>query len=163
MRAPLRGLVAAVAVALAAAAVPAASADQPDLNGVRRATAPFHNLRLAEAAGYADSGLPCFDDPTGGMGFHWVKGPLTDAPKADAPDALVYAPRPDGSLQLVAVEYLVDVGSWGSSPPQLFGQQFHELSLPQFGLHVWELHAWIWKPNPSGMFTDFNPSSARCS
>jgi hypothetical protein len=159
-----------VSAALASAAllvsalgsVAPASASQPDLNGVRRATAAFHSVALAEKAGYADSGLPCFDDGTGGMGLHWVRGPLDDAPQADSPDALVYEQAADGSLQLVAVEYLMAYDASPNQAPELFGQTFHELNLPQFGLHVWELHAWVWRPNPAGTFADFNTNVSLC-
>jgi hypothetical protein len=152
---------AALVVSGLAAAAPA-TASQPDLDQVRRATAAFHSVAIAEEAGYADSGLPCFDASTGGMGFHWVRGPLDDAPQANSPDALVYEPGPDGQLRLVGVEYLMAFDASPNQAPELFGQTFHELDLPQFGLHVWELHAWIWRPNPAGTFTDFNAHVAPC-
>jgi hypothetical protein len=25
-------------------------------------------------------------------------------------------------------------------------------------LGIWYLHVWIWEPNPSGLFADWNPS-----
>jgi hypothetical protein len=161
----MRVLTALVSLGLAAAALTAAgpaTASQPGLEQVRRATAAFHSVALAERAGYADSGLPCFDDPSGGMGFHWVRGPLDDAPQANSPDALVYEPGPDGRMRLVAVEYLMAFDASPNQAPELFGQTFHELDLPQFGLHVWELHAWVWRPNPAGMFADFNPRVGSC-
>ena len=27
---------------------------------------------------------------------------------------------------------------------------------PTMGWH-WDLHAWVWQPNPSGMFAEWNP------
>jgi hypothetical protein len=155
-------LVALTVVATALTTTAPATASRPQLNDVRNATAAFHSVALAEQAGYADSGLPCFDDPSGGMGFHWVRGPLDDAPQASSPDALVYEPGPDGQLRLVAVEYLMAFDASPNEAPELFGQTFHELNLPQFGLHVWELHAWIWRPNPAGTFADFNTNVNRC-
>jgi hypothetical protein len=160
----MRRLVALAALTVVAAALTTApaTASGSELNQVRRATAAFHSVALAEQAGYADSGLPCFDDPSGGMGFHWVRGPLDDAPRATSPDALVYAPGADGQLQLVAVEYLMAFDASPNEAPELFGQEFHELDLPQFGLHVWELHAWIWQPNPAGTFADYNVNVPLC-
>ena len=161
----MRVLTAIVALGLAAAALTSvgpATASQPGLQQVRRATAAFHSVALAEQAGYADSGLPCFDDPSGGMGFHWLRGPIDDAPQANSPDALVYEPGPDGQLRLVAVEYLMAFDASPGHAPSLFGHTFHELNLPQFGLHVWELHAWIWRPNPAGTFADFNTRVSSC-
>jgi hypothetical protein len=158
----VQALTVAAAAVMALATIGPATAGQPGLNQVRKATASFHSLKNAAEAGYADSGLPCFDDPSGGMGFHWVRGPLDDAPQANSPDALVYEPGPDGQLRLVAVEYLMAYDASPNHAPQLFGQTFHELNLPQFGLHVWELHAWIWRPNPAGTFADFNARVASC-
>jgi len=158
----LLALVALLAVATALTAAAPASASRSPLNQVRRATAAFHSVALAEQAGYANSGLPCFDDASGGMGFHWLRGPIDDAPQASSPDALVYEPGPDGQLRLVAVEYLMAFDASPNRAPELFGQHFHELNLPQFGLHVWELHAWIWRPNPAGTFADFNANVNLC-
>jgi hypothetical protein len=32
----------------------------------------------------------------------------------------------------------------------------HEPVMPT-GLHHWDLHVWLWKDNPNGMFTATNP------
>jgi hypothetical protein len=42
--------------------------------------------------------------------------------------------------------------------PQLLGKTFSYLPL----LGVWKLHAWIWRPNPTGMFKDYNPNANMC-
>ena len=42
--------------------------------------------------------------------------------------------------------------------PTLLGQRF--TYLPSLG--VWVLHAWIWKPNPAGIFTNYNPAVGQC-
>ena len=44
-------------------------------------------------------------------------------------------------------------------PPSLFGQEFELVATPnRYGLPpFYELHAWLWKHNPSGMFNDWNP------
>lgn len=141
-----------------AAQVAASSGDE--LAAVRAATAQFHSIAAAKAAGYADPGLPCFDKPgVGGMGIHLVKG-VNGSVSATQPQALVYEVEGDKST-LVAVEYLVP----DKFPqPHLFGQAFHPAYLPHGGasLHLWELHAWIWRENPLGMFFDWNPKVDLC-
>ena len=66
---------------------------------MRAATATFHNIANAEDAGYGllhdVAGLTCIAMPgEGGMGVHFVKGPLVADPGLDIrhPEALVYAP-----------------------------------------------------------------------
>jgi hypothetical protein len=43
--------------------------------------------------------------------------------------------------------------------PELFGHKFELLGANnRYGLPpFYELHAWIWKHNPRGMFDDWNP------
>lgn len=129
-----------------------------ELAQVRSSTARFHNLRVAQAAGYGlVPGLDyCFDNPrVGGMGFHYINVSLLDAVvNPRKPEALVYAPGKNGKLDLVAVEYIVPQSAWkAAQPPSLFGRNF-ELN-PVLG--VYALHAWIWKNNPSGIYNDWNP------
>ena len=148
------------ATTLVSVAVSPASADastQAQLAQVRAATAAYHSIPAAEARGYIKF-LPCFDDPRlGGMGQHWLlPAALAQPLDPKTPTALVYEPR-EGSYQLVAVEYVVP-GPPDMTPPHLLGQDFTYLAT----LGVWKLHAWIWRPNPSGMFADYNSNSAMC-
>jgi len=138
------------------------AAGQDGLAPVRAATAPFHDPAAAQAAGYVKvTGLDyCFNNPgVGGMGFHLINTGLLDT-KLDwqHPEAMVYAPSGDGNLQLVAVEWIVPADAWAKTgatqPPSVNGHSLH--LLPTLG--VYALHAWIWKPNPSGMFQDWNPN-----
>jgi hypothetical protein len=93
------------------------------------------------------------------MGVHMVNLDLVLDPaiNADEPEVLVYEPRNDGTLKLVALEYVVSQAD--SARPSLFGKQFdivgasNRYGLPAF----YALHAWIWKPNPSGM-NAWNPN-----
>jgi hypothetical protein len=130
------------------------------LDQVRDATEAFHRVSAAQAAGYnLVPGLDnCFTKPgVGGMGFHYINVALLDnIIDPLKPEAMVYAPRPNGTLALGAVEYIVPAAGWDavhSQPPTLFGQVF---GLEE-ALGVYELHAWIWKHNPSGMFFEWNP------
>lgn len=154
--------------------VPVAAAGQSSLAPLRDGTAAFHDIDAAKAAGYtvevADlAGITCIADPGGAgtMGIHFLKPSLLDASvNAATPELLIYEPRANGKLQLIAVEYLVLKQAWedangaGAAPPQLFGESFHltragnRYGLPDF----YELHAWVWKPNPSGMFYEWNPN-----
>jgi hypothetical protein len=135
------------------------------LADVRAATAAFHNLDLAFAAGYEKFYLCTDQTGTGAMGQHFVKGALVEDPALDKlrPEVLVYEPRKDGGYQLVAVEYVVLKDAWhaanGSKAPRLFGRRLtlvpagNRYGLPPF----YEIHAWIWKGNPRGLFDDWNP------
>ena len=136
-------------------------------DGAKSATARFHDLEKAKAAGYAvtvqdAAGITCIAQPgQGAMGVHMLNPSLLDETiNAKTPELLVYEPKANGELKLVALEYLVFVGDWkGSAPPSLFGRQFdligagNRYGLPPF----YALHAWIWKPNPSGILEPYNP------
>ncbi len=137
---------------------------QSQLASVRAATAQFHSLDAAKAAGYGEFYI-CTDHVTDGtMGQHYVKGDLVADGAIDAlrPEALVYEPKADGGYRLVGVEYVVFREAWDAAhddPPSLFGRTFTVIEAGnRFGLpDFYELHAWIWRPNPSGMFNDWNP------
>jgi hypothetical protein len=128
---------------------------------VRAATVMFRNTDTAKAGGYISvPGLDyCFDNPgVGGMGYHLIKTSSLDLNvNMLEPEAMVYAPGPNGQLQLVAVEYIVPATVWeaagNTQPPFLLGQTFHL----DAALGVYILHAWIWRENPLGMFEDWNP------
>ena len=94
------------------------------------------------------------------MGIHMLdnraNGRLDATLDPANPEALLYEKRNNGSFKLTGVEYIVA----GSAPrPQLYGQWFSDTNLARFGapeVNVWTLHAWIWKPNPGGMFDPWN-------
>jgi hypothetical protein len=152
-----------------------ATAGGGTLAATRAATAKFHDLSVAKAAGYnirvVDvAGISCIENqPKGAMGVHYVNGDLLldnppgSPPAVDAlrPEALVYEPK-DGKLKLVALEYLVFKEGWDAvneSAPSLFGHDFGVVESPnRYGLPAfYELHVWLWKQNPSGMFYEWNP------
>ena len=142
-----------------------AQSEQPSLAAqlaqVRAATARFHRTEAADAAGYISvPGLDaCFNNPgVGGMGFHLIKTTSLDLTvNVLEPEAMVYAPGPDGQLQLDAVEYIVPAAAWDAAgntqPPSVLGQRFHLDA--ELGVYI--VHAWIWQENPLGMFEDWNP------
>lgn len=148
--------VVAVLVPLTLLVAPATqAAGQASLADVRQATARYHSLETTEAAGYQKF-LPCFDRPgVGGMGQHYVNfGLLNGTVNANQPQAMVY--EVDGDrLQLVAVEYIVP---GNLAQPSLFGRTFFWNDT----LKIWALHAWIWRPNPLGIFESYNPAVNMC-
>ena len=93
------------------------------------------------------------------MGQHYVNTGLLDGTvNAAEPEALVY--EVDGDrLQLVAVEYIIPLSAWQSADkPTLFDREFTRID----SLGLWALHAWIWRPNPDGIFANYNPSVRMC-
>jgi hypothetical protein len=131
-----------------------------DLDDMRAATAEFQTTSMARAAGYNPSSALdyCYQKRgLGGMGYRYINNTLLDT-SVDAlhPEALVYSPDQNGSIQLGAVEYLVPATAWDAKynePPQLLGQTFPLNET----LRMYVFHAWIWKQNPSGTFEDWNP------
>jgi hypothetical protein len=164
-------LVALLVTALAAAVATAAAPGAGVTRNAARATVKFNDLAVARHAGYGllkdKNGVACIamDDmpEMGAMGVHYAKGSLVADGALDVarPEALVYAPRA-GGRRLAAVEYLVLKSAWDGkhgSPPSLFGHRFdlthagNRFGLPAF----YSLHAWIWKHNPAGTFSMWNP------
>ena len=172
MSTKIRITLATVAVFMLLASTPAQAAT--DLARARAATAAFHDLSTARAAGYGGpvedlAGISCIANPAAGvMGVHWVNGALLGDASTDVtrPELLVYQPLPNGTLRLVAAEYLIFQGAWleagNTAPPTLFGRVMtlvpagNRYGLPPF----YELHAWIWMNNPGGMFADWNPAGS---
>ena len=120
----------------------------------------------------------------GAMGIHFAhpgllgfrKGP-TDRVDGNGthtdflkPGVLIYEPQEDGSLQLVAVENLVFQKSWeeagNTAPPSFQGVAFDRMvddpatkldEAHMFEPH-YDRHVWLYRENPNGIFTPFNPS-----
>lgn len=162
-----RFLPAAIGLAIIAVSVPLSFALARDpLAAVRQATLKFHDVGKAGPAGY-DKFYLCTDNEglKAAMGQHFADVPKVLDPTINAldPEVLVYEPKPGGGYRLVAVEYVVFQESWNAihaHPPQLFGRTFtavpagNRYGLPDF----YELHAWVWKGNPRGVFDDWNPT-----
>jgi hypothetical protein len=147
---------------------------QDELAQVRRVTARFHDLDAALEAGYElgwvnGSGnriiTGCVAHPTAGaMGYHYFNKELMDDLAVDVlkPEVLVYASGRNGQRKLVAVEWVVrgpDSNPPGVFPPPIptvLGMEMHIL-VPPPGPAFYLMHAWVWKPNPAGMFADWNP------
>jgi hypothetical protein len=100
------------------------------------------------------------DYPKGAMGVHFVNLTLQGPPDPAKPNVLIYEPV-DGKLKLVAAEWLVPLAV-AKERPSLLGQPFqgpmegHEPLIPR-EFHHYDLHAWLFKDNPLGMFVPTNP------
>jgi len=148
------------------------------LDAARHATARFRDIQVAKAAGYRQ--VTQFI-PT--LGLHMVNLKLMYGGRFDPvhPPILLYQPTPSGGLELVGVAY--SMPQRGPSPPVGFPGgddvwHYHTnlCFLPGGDVTVapsgaacranrgvfqaktaWLLHAWIWKTNPNGVFTEANP------
>ena len=123
---------------------------------VRAATEAFKDLDAAVAAGYPGHVSKCVDNPpVGGMGYHHQDPDLLDGRiELEHPEILVYAPDEDGVYALAGVEYVIPFLDWtGRQPPEVMGQRLE----PSVALGIWYRHVWVWRPNPLGLFADWNP------
>jgi hypothetical protein len=165
-----------------------AAANTPAINAglarIRQATAKFHDLDSAVAAGYtAWSPSPlvpnstCPSSSEGRMGYHLVNVPLRGSAANPAagdatidllrPEMLLYEKETNGNLRLVGVEYIVFKAAWenshgvGAPPPEILGQPLlassHSFPGGTGNIAHYELHVWVWSPNPLGMFYPWNP------
>ena len=139
----------------------------------KAALAKYQSVDRAKADGYAMAS-PCEFFPggagnassdEGGMGIHFVNNAILQTGKNDPtkPPILVYAPTAGGGLQLVAVEYFKADADQNTKTdpdrPSLFGRAFDGPMLghaPGMPIH-YDLHVWLWKYNPSGVFAPWNP------
>ena len=156
---------------------------QSGLAKIRQATSKFHDLDSATAAGYVawspdPATTACPSNSEGNMGYHRVnvglRGSAANPAAADAtidlerPEMLLYEKMANGKLRLVGVEYLVFTAAWeaahgvGAAPPEILGQPFpassHTFPGGTGNIPHYELHVWVWSPNPLGMFYPWNPN-----
>jgi hypothetical protein len=174
-----------IASATLLAVLPAASHAQgtpiaalsPDLQAARTALAKYSDPIVAVRDGYFST-VACVDFPKGAkdgsieyppgaMGVHFLNpaniGPVLDPAK---PQILIYEPVGD-KLVLTAAEWFVPVQVAGDKVPAIFGQTLagpmdgHEPIIPA-SLRHYDLHVWLWKDNPRGIFTSTN-AKVKCA
>ena len=141
---------------------------------VKAALDQYQSVDAAKAAGYQPAS-PCESTPPaegqssfgGVMGVHFVNPALMAPGPMDPtkPPILVYEPESDGSFTLVAAEYFKPDADQNTSTdndrPSLFGRAFDgpmQGHAPGMPIH-YDLHVWLWKHNPSGLFAPFNPAA----
>ena len=155
------GAVAVLATAGLSAGFSSAEEVPPDLDKLRAAVEKYKDPVVAVRDGYFST-LGCVEFKAGTMGVHFLN-PALLGPEPDPlkPTLLVYEPVGE-RLELVGVEWLIPLATGVKKRPVLFGQSFdgpmegHEPLLPA-QLHHYDLHAWIFKENPLGMFSPVNP------
>ena len=143
----------------------------PELQKLREALDKYQDPVMAVHDGYFST-LGCVEYPkagapgqvpypAGGMGVHFFNVMLMGKLDPMAPQVLVYQPV-GGKLRLVAAEYFLPLSPDVKEAPKLFGRVFdgpmegHHPLMPH-GLTHYDLHVWLWKPNPAGLFSPTNP------
>jgi hypothetical protein len=133
-----------------------------ELERVRSALMKFRDPITAVRDGYFST-VGCVRYPTGGMGIHFLNpqliGPVPDPMR---PTILLYEPVGD-KLRLVGAEWFIPLATGVKERPQLFGRPFdgpmegHEPLMPATLRH-YDLHVWLFKSNPAGLFNMVNPN-----
>jgi hypothetical protein len=126
----------------------------------RQAAAVYWDIDAALADGFEPL-FDCTEGESGNMGQHFIHpGRAADGRLVlEEPEVLMYEPQPDGTMQLVAIEYVLFEHQWNSAEPPFFmGRPMHRKTA--VGTHpvdpFFELHLWHWRHNPDGFFADWN-------
>ena len=148
----------------------------PELVAAKAGLEKYSDPLVAVRDGFFST-VACIDFPHGGqdgpvtykpgaMGVHLLNtsniGPQLDPAK---PQVLIYEPVA-GRLKLVAAEWFMPVQVAGDKAPSIFGQTLngpmdgHEPIMPKELKH-YDLHVWLWKDNPQGVFESTN-SAVKC-
>lgn len=149
----------------------------PELESVRASLDKYQDPLVAVRDGFLST-LACVDFPAGGidggmrfkpgaMGVHFVNmgnvGPTLDPAK---PQVLIYEPQGD-KLRLVAAEWFVPAQLvQDGKAPEILGRTLlgpmagHEPIMPA-ELRHYDLHVWLWRENPNGLFEPTN-AAVKC-
>ncbi len=164
---------------------------EPTLAEVRAATERFRHVEEALADGYIRDPANMCDTAEvmgrpaemGAMGIHFFRPDLLGItappnPRVDGvgvhtdfnqPAVLIYEPKADGALELVAVENLVFAKAWAEAgndaPPSFHGVPWDNMvddpatdldEAHGFEAH-YDRHVWLYRENPNGVFAQYNP------
>jgi hypothetical protein len=131
-----------------------------ELEKVKGMLDKYQDPMLAVRDGYLSTEV-CVAFSDGGMGVHFINmatvGPTV---KPEQPQVLIYE-RVGGKLKLAAAEWFVPLKA-SAEQPSIFEQPLdgpmdgHEPLMPA-ELRHWDLHVWLWKHNPAGVFNSVNP------
>jgi hypothetical protein len=156
------GMIVALGCLFAAAPGAAEPTLPPEAEAVRAALEKYRDPVAAVHDGYFST-LGCVHYAEGGMGIHFLNtGLIGPVPDPMTPPILIYEPDDDGVLHLVAAEWFVPLATGVAERPELFGQPFdgpmagHAPLMPE-ELHHYDLHVWLFKENPNGLFNVVNP------
>jgi len=135
----------------------------PQLEQVRENLRRYADPLVAIRDGYMST-LGCLAYPDGAMGVHFLN-PALVGPTVDPlrPQLLIYEPAGRDQLRLVAAEWFVPLATGITERPRLFDRPFdgpmagHEPLMPD-ALHHYDLHVWLFKENPAGLFNAVNPN-----
>lgn len=132
------------------------------LANLRAATAKYQLVERAFDDGY-EADDHCVSIPLGGMGYHFVNEDLVDGIyDPTQPEALLYEKQSNGRMRLVGVEFVVVADLWDLENDDIpyFGNQEFEEAFPPAPLPFrnYQLHVWVWKNNPEGIFVKWNPT-----
>lgn len=123
-----------------------------ELQQARAATARYRDTLNAVKDGYTNINVIVEN-----MGTHFMKmAHVDDVFDYRKPEILVYNKMEDGSMQLVAVEYAVPISLSPDKAPEGFTGS-NDVWDKNTGFGLWLLHAWVWYPNPLGVFHATNP------
>ena len=165
---------------------------EPTLSEVRHLTERFRDVNVALAEGYIRDPFDMCETAEmmgspaalGAMGIHFFRPDLLGITKPPSPrvsgtgthtdfrqpSILIYEPKADRSLELVAVENLVFADAWRAAGhtgrPTFHGVPYDAMaddpSTPLDEAHMFEphfdRHVWIYRENPNGVFTPLNPT-----
>ena len=132
------------------------------LMNLRAATAKYRSVQNAIKDGYEET-TPCISNSDGAMGYHFVNGNLVDGEfDPTQPEALLYEKQSNGRMRLVGVEFVIMADLWDLENEDIpyFGNQEFEEAFPPAPLPFrnYQLHVWVWKNNPEGIFVKWNPT-----
>ncbi|WP_297336998.1 hypothetical protein [Algoriphagus sp.] len=132
------------------------------LSALRESTDHFHQVETALQEGH-DFISECVSIPNvGGMGYHYVNFPaIFGAYDPTMPQALLYEKMKNGKMRLIGVEFVIDQETWDAEhdePPYFGSREFDFDNAQALPFTNYQLHVWIWKHNPNGIFEKFNPT-----
>jgi len=176
---PLRTAIAlatATAASITLATAPAhAAADDPDDPAVQAELAEAYAATVkylyepnAIADGYVPNPCSAAPDGQGGMGYHYFNESLYGSVDPAKPAALLYEDAADGRRRLAGVEWIVPDADQNlktdDDRPSMFGGQKFDGPMPGHNATMpthYDLHVWLWKDNPRGLFDRWN-STVKC-
>lgn len=134
---------------------PVMEAWEMEIQQLITATAKYENVSVATDEGFFDASgfVP-------NMGHHFILPPRIDNTFVlEEPEIILYAPDENGVMQFVAVEYAIPIADLDNpgTPPEGFTGDEDEWEINP-NLSQWQLHVWIVKENPDGIFAPHNPT-----